>query len=210
VGVALPCTGLPKMALRHFFVATSSGPADSLRIRVDAGQAWASGLTSMPWNIRVALRHPDHLCETNLNVKSSWTGPIVEMVPKPCQALECIRITVDDAGGRSILIHNTLLGGSAPHLREIKLDGISFPFLEIRRVLSSTHNLTELYLSKIPHAAYFSPDDLVTCLSTLVQLKSLTVGFHSPASSPPFSTTHRPPRSTLPSLESFHFRGTSE
>jgi hypothetical protein len=159
----------------------------------------------------VALRHPDRLCEINLNVTSPLTGPIVEMVPKPCQALELIRITVSDATGPSILIHDAFLGGSAPHLREIKLDGISFPFLEIRRVLLSTDNLTELHLSKIPHAAYFSPDDLVTLLSTLLQLKSLTVGFHSPASSPLFSTTRRPPQSSsLPSLEYFYFHGTSE
>ena len=171
-------------------------------------RTWRSYL---PRNIMVALRHPDRLCEVDLNVQSSWTGPIFEMLPKPCQALERIRITVNDATGPSILIRDAFLGGSAPHLREIELDGISFPFLEIRRVLSSTDNLTELHLSKIPHAAYFSPDELVTGLSTLVQLKSLTVDFYSPASSPPFRATSRPPPSTsLPSLESFYFHGTSE
>ena len=177
---------------------------------------WISDLgqdldTSMPRNIMVALRHPARLCEITLNMKKSWTGPIVEMLPNPCQALERIRITVNDATGPSILIHNAFLGGSALRLREIELDGISFPFLEIRRVLLSTDNLIELHLSKIPHAAYFSPDDLVTGLSTLVQLESLTVDFHSPASSPPFGTTRRPLQSTsLPSLESFYFHGTSE
>ena len=162
--------------------------------------------------IMAALNHPDRLCDINLNVTSSMTGPVVRMVPKsPCQTLERIQIRVKDATGPSILIHDAFLGGSAPHLREIELDGISFPFLEIRRVLSSTDNLTELHLSKIPHAAYFSPDDLVSGLSTLVQLKSLTVDFHSPASSPPFGTTRQPPESTtLPPLSSFNFHGTSE
>ena len=164
-----------------------------------------------PRNIMVALSHPDRLCEIDLNVKSSWAVPIVKIVLKPCQALERIRITVKNTMGPSILFQNAFLGGSAPHLKVIKLDGISFPFLEIRRVLLSTDNLIELHLSKIPHAAYFSPDDLVTSLSTLVQLKSLTVDFYSPASSPPFSTTRRLPQSTsLPSLESFYFHGTSE
>ena len=189
-----------------------SWPTLPVVVGSDAVRPWTPNWdTGMPRNVMVALRHPDRLCEINLNMKSSWTGPIAEMVTKLCRALERIRITVNDATGPSILIRNAFLGGSAPHLREIELDGISFPFPEIRRVLLSTHNLIELHLSKIPHAAYFSPRDLVTGLSTLVQLKSLTVDFHSPASSPPFSTTRRPPQSTtVPSLQSFYFHGTSE
>jgi hypothetical protein len=183
-------------------------PTLPIAVRYDAH----SESKRMSGTIMAALNHPDRLCDINLNVTSSMTGPVVRMVPKsPCQALERIQIRVKDATGPSILIHDTFLGGSAPHLREIELDGISFPFLEIRRVLSSADNLIKFHLSKIPHAAYFSPDDLVTGLSTLVHLKSLTVDFHSPASSPPFSTTRQPPQSTtLPSLESFYFHGTSE
>jgi hypothetical protein len=161
----------------------------------------------------LTLRHPNRLREIDLRVPSSMTGPIVEMVPKPCSALESIRIVVKDATGPSIPVLDEFLGGSAPHLREIKLDGISLPFPEIRRVLSSSNfNLVQLHLSKIPHAVYFSPDDLVTALSTLVQLKRLTVGFHSPASSPPPSMTGRPRQRTtiLPSLRYLYFHGTSE
>jgi len=167
--------------------------------------------TRMPKNVAVALRRPDRIYEINLDVTRSMTGPIVEMVSKPCQVLERIRITVKDATRPSIIIRDAFLRGSAPHLREIELDGISFPFLEIRRVLLSTNNLIELHLSNITRAPCFSPDDPVTSLSTLVQLKSLTVGFHSPYFSPPFSTTRRPHQSTtLSSLESFYFHGTSD
>jgi hypothetical protein len=96
-------------------------------------------------------------------------------------------------------------------LREIKLDGIAFPFPAIRQVLLSTNNLVELHLPDIPNDFYFSPDDLVTGLSTSVQLKRLTVGFHSPASSPPPIMT-RPPaqRATLPSLRIVDFHGAVE
>ncbi|KAI0272997.1 hypothetical protein BGY98DRAFT_143051 [Russula aff. rugulosa BPL654] len=137
-----------------------SWPTLPVVIRHNAvGSVWTYLL--MPRNIMVALRHPDRLCEVNLSgVPSSWTGPIVEMLLKPCQALERIRITVKNATEPSILIQDAFLGGTAPHLREIELDGISFPFVEIRRVLSSTDNLNELHLFKIPHAAYFSPDEL--------------------------------------------------
>jgi len=106
----------------------------------------------------VALRHPDCLSEIDLYVTNSMTRPIIDMMQKPCQELESIRIGV----------------------QEIGLHGVALPFPEIRQVLSSTNNLVDLRLSNIPNSIYFSPDDLVTALSTLVQLESLTVGFHSP------------------------------
>jgi hypothetical protein len=100
-------------------------------------------------------------------------------------------------------------------LREIKLDGIAFPFPEMRQVLLSTNYLLELHLVNITNDAYFSPDELVAGLATLVHLERLMVGFHSPASSPPPSTRRpwrRPPPKciTLPSLTFFSFHGTSE
>jgi hypothetical protein len=64
------------------------------------------------------------------------------------------------------------LGGSALHLREIKLDDNAFPFLKLRQVLLSTNNLAGLHFSSIPNDGYISPDDLVTGLYTLIQLKS--------------------------------------
>ena len=158
-----------------------------------------------------ALRHPDRLCKIDLDVTSSMTGSIVEAIQKPCQVLEGIRITVYDAQGPSILVRNGFLGGSAPHLREIMLDGIAFPFPEIRQALLSTNNLVALHLSKIPNGVYFSPEDLVNGISTLVQLERLTVGFYSPDSRPPPSMT-RPhhQRVYLPSFEFLDFYGTSE
>jgi hypothetical protein len=139
------------------------------------------------------------------------TGLMVETIQKPCKILERIRITVQDTTGLPLLVHGAFLGGSAPHLRQIKLDGIAFPFPNIRQVLLSTSNLVELHLSDIPNDVYFTPDDLVTGLSTLVLLKRLMVGFLSPASSPPPSMTLPPPRrTTLPSLTFLDFRGASE
>ena len=165
----------------------------------------------MPRHVLVALRRPDRLCEIVLDVISSMTGLMVETIQKQCKILERIRITVQDTTGSPLLVHGAFLGGSAPHLRQIKLDGIAFPFPEIRKVLLSTSNLVELHLSDIPNDVYFSPDDLVTGLSTLVLLKRLMVGFLSPASSPPPSMTLPPPRrTTLPSLTFLDFRGASE
>jgi hypothetical protein len=107
-------------------------------------------------------------------------------------------------------VREAFLGGSAPCLREIKLDGIAFPFPAVRQVLLSTNSLVELHLANIPSDVYFSPDDLVTGLSTLVQLKRLTVDFYSTTSSPPPSMTPPPQRITLPSIAFFDFHGASE
>jgi hypothetical protein len=167
---------------------------------------------SLPNNIAAALRHPDRLCELDLDV----TGPIArsivdESMQKPFQALKCVRITVNDATRPSLLLRSAFLGGSVQHLRELKLCGVAIPFPEIRQVLLSTNNLVDLHLSNIPNDIYFSPNDLVTALSTLVQLESLTVGFHSPASSPPSSITPPPAQCIiLPSLTFLDFHGTSE
>jgi hypothetical protein len=157
----------------------------------------------------------------DLVVTPPLAGSIVEVMihDSPLQALKSLRVTVENATEPPLLICNSLLGGSAPHLREIKLDGIAFPFPAVRQVLSSTNNLVELHLSSIPNDVYFSPDDLITTLSTLVHLKSLTIGFHSPASRPPPSpptqsiTNTRPPIKrtiTLSSLTHLEFHGASE
>ena len=184
-----------------------SWPTLPLVVRYSASQK----SKHMPRHVLVALRRPDRLCEINLNVTSSMTRLMVETIQKPCKILERIQITVQDTTGSPLLVHGAFLGGSAPHLREIQLDNIAFPFPEIRNVLLSANNLVDLHLSNIPNDFYFSPDDLVTGLSTLVLLNRLTVGFLSPASSQPPSMAGPPPRrTTLPSLTVLDFRGTSE
>ena len=162
-------------------------------------------------NLMIALRYPDRLYEIDLHVTSSMLASIIEVTQKPCQVLEIIRITVKAPTSSSILDCSAFLGGSAPHLREIKLDGVPLPFTQIRQVLLSTNDLVELHLANIPNDVCFSPSDLVTGLSTSAQLKRLTVDFHSPPFSPPPSMTHSPPRSTtLPSLMFLDFHGASE
>ena len=169
--------------------------------------------TFFPKNIIAVLRLIGRVEQVELYVTSSMVASLAEMIQKPSQALESISITVEDATGASIPVRNLFkfLGGSAPHLKEIKLDGIFYPFPKLRQVLLSTNNLVELRLFKIPNAVYFSPDDLVTGLSTLVRLKSLSVGFYFTAVHPPPNVTHSlPQRTTLPSLTSLDFYGATE
>lgn len=154
----------------------------------------------LPNNVMIALRHPDRVCEINFILTSSIIGSIAKVVQVPFVALKSIQMTSKDAEEPPVL--GDFLGGSAPLLERIDLDYIAVPFPAIRRLVLSTNHLYRLWLVKIPNTCYFSPEDLVTCLSALVQLKYLFVGFRSPASRPNPSMT-RPPapeRATLSSL----------
>jgi len=61
-----------------------------------------------------------------------------------------------------------ILGGSAPRLRVLALDGI--PFRGLPKLLLSTTDLVALVLHNIPHSRYISPEAIVTCLSMLTSL----------------------------------------
>ena len=165
---------------------------------------------SLPNTVMIALRRLHRVCEIDLVLPSLLIGPIIEIIQEPLQALEYIQITAERATGPPMVVREALLGGSAPLLRQMTLDGIAFPFPSIRQVLLSTKNLVQLNLSNIPNDVYFSPDDLVTGLTTLVQLQQLAVGFLSPTSSPLASMTRPPQRTTLPSLTYLCFRGETE
>ena len=165
----------------------------------------------LPKNITTALRHPDRVREINLSLTSTTVGLVVDAMKKPFQILERIRIKIKGTKGPSLPFRDVFLGGSAPRLRLISLDGINFPFLEIKQIISSTNNLVELCLSRIPKTGYFSADALITALSTSAQLKRLQVSFHYPASLSTQSKTNRPlQRTTFPSLRYLKFHGASE
>jgi hypothetical protein len=85
------------------------------------------------------------------------------------------------------------LGGCAPRLRSLHLNGIPYP--SIGKLLSSTTNLVRLSLLYIPHSGYIAPEIIVPCLSMLPRLKSLELGFRHPR-----SETHRANRHLPPSL----------
>jgi len=108
------------------------------------------------------------------------------------------------------VLPDSFLGGSAPRLRTLHLNGIPYP--SIGKLLSSTTNLVQLSLWRIPHSGYIAPKAIVPLLSALAGLESLTLGFETPRSRAHRASRHPPPltRVVLPNLTSFDFHGEIE
>jgi hypothetical protein len=109
-----------------------------------------------------------------------------------------------------VVLPDSFLGGSAPRLQYLSLDGISFPGLP-KLLLSATH-LVRLHLRNIPHSGYISPDVMLTVLSILTNLGELSLVFQSPRSLPDRETRRPPPLApaVLSVLTYFEFKGDSE
>jgi len=105
---------------------------------------------------------------------------------------------------------DSFLGGSAPRLQSLWLDGIPFPALG--KLLLSTRYLFNLCLDRIPHSGYISPDAFVSSLSGLTRLKYLALTFQSPRSRAARESRVPPPpvRVVLPALAYVRFKGDSE
>jgi hypothetical protein len=103
------------------------------------------------------------------------------------------------------VLPDSFLGGSAPSLRFLSLNHITFSGLP-KLLLSATH-LVELHLWCIHHSGYFSPEAMATALSALTHLERFALDFRSPLS---LALTGRAnlclPRHALSSLFSHIFR----
>ena len=98
----------------------------------------------------------------------------------------------------------------APNLRYLALFGVGLP--KRLRVLTSTVSLVRLELGNIQTSNYFRPRLLVARLSTLPQLKELSIGFSTPIPRPSSERKllggQGTPK-TLPSLKKLQFKGIS-
>ena len=105
---------------------------------------------------------------------------------------------------------DSFLGGSAPQLRSLELEGILYP--SIGTLLSSTTNLVTLHLWAIPHSGYISPETIVPILSMLLRLESLDLGFQYDRSRAHQPIRHPPPltRVAFPNLTSLSLHGEIE
>ncbi len=165
--------------------------------------------TSDEDNIIALLERNDRVCSIDLEyLRSSPCEKVwaAMQVPFP----EMTYLSLRSRAETLPVIPDSFLGGSAPRLKTVWLDGIPFP--ELPKLLSSAIHLSQLRLREIPHSGYFSPEVMVICLSTLTRLESLYLEFESPRSHPDREIRSLPPpkRFVLPALMYFRFRGVSE
>ena len=156
-------------------------------------------------NVIAALGHRHRVLRI---VIKKLTGHVLErftvVMQEPFPVLTHLRLqSIDET---RLIIPNEFLGGSAPQLRVFFLEGIAFPTLP-RLVASATH-LTNPRLEKIPDAGYIPPEAMASCLSMLLKLEDLVIGFQSRQS--PRSQVTPASTTRLPSLTRFEFRGENE
>ncbi len=160
-------------------------------------------------NIILALGQTNRVCHVDLWVlEDQESDKVLAAMQVPFPELAELRLT--SKGETPLVIPDSFLGGSAPHLRICRLEGIPFPGLP-KLLLSATHLVT-LYLSDIPHSGYFSPEAMAALLSVLSSLESLRLLFRSSQSRPDRVNRRPSPskRSVLPSLKWFSFEGVIE
>lgn len=104
------------------------------------------------------------------------------------------------------VFHEEFLGGSAPSLRTVILDGT--PFRALPQLLLTPSHLVTLQLLRVPITGCISPESMAACLATLLNLEHLRIELQSPRS-PPFITNSLSIRAVLPALTSFRFEGAS-
>ena len=157
-------------------------------------------------NIIAGVEHKDRICELELwRVPSSQMEKVFAAMRQPFLTLT--RLWLQPKGETAPVVPTSFLGGSAPRLRNLWLNSISFPRLP-KLLLSATH-LVHLELWNIPQPGYISPEAMVTSLSVLTRLQKLEIGFESPRSRPDRNSRRPPPltRTLLPVLTQLSFRG---
>jgi hypothetical protein len=168
--------------------------------------------------IVAALEHNNRVREIHLrHFTTSQMGCVTDSAamqnsfPELTKLWLHIDLFANDHRPRPIL-PDSILGGTAPRLQSISLEGISYPGLP-KLLLSATH-LVDLSLYDIPISGYIPPEVMATGLSALTSLQSLHLDFRYPRPRTAQDSRRLPPppltRSILPSLTKIYFHGPSE
>ncbi len=153
----------------------------------------------------LASGHSDRVCEINLDFTDCYLKLVLTAMHAPLPQLTHLRLE-SLSFQQERVVPDSFLSGSAPHLQSIAFCDLPFPGLP--KLLPSVARLVTLHLTDISHSGYFSPEALVTGLSTLTSLEDLRLRFLTSLS----VHQYLPPlaRSVLPALTSFEFKGRSE
>ena len=159
-------------------------------------------------DITAALKHHHRVCKIIIGDVSYSLLKEFGAMKNPFPALTELDLQSDQR--YPLVLPDSFLLGSAPRLRTLSLNGISFPALP--KLFLSTTDLVELRLERVPPSGYVSPEALATGLSMLTRLKSLFLLEQSPPSWADRADPLAPrfTRVVLPSLTQLEFMGHSE
>ena len=160
-------------------------------------------------NIVAALEHNNHLCNLHLvNITSLQLENVLTEMQQPIPALTVLELQLLDE--RGLIIRDSFLGGFAPRLQTLILNGLPFPGLP--KLLLSATDLVHFTVWGCSLSGYISPEAMVTCLSALTRLETVKIGFKSPRCRPEQNTRRPPPltRTLLPVLTELRLKGVNE
>ena len=170
---------------------------------------WRSVYEKGVENLIAALEHRDRISRIYILTLISPLQKLVAAMEGPFPILTLFHLT---RAHRSLTaLPETFLGGSAPRLRSFLVWGTPFPTLP-QFALSATQ-ITDLDLLDLrfsQESGYFSPEVMVTCMATLRNLESLSLGIRFLRSSPDRSSSPPPTSAVLPALTSLYFKSSSE
>ena len=124
-------------------------------------------------NVIAALKCYDRVCEIDLSGTPDYLLKRFAALTIPFPALTSLQLHSDEDW--PLILPSSILGGFAPRLRSLWLSGIPFP--APRNLFLSCTGLATLRMENIPHTGCISPEDMATCLSALVKVEEVTLGF---------------------------------
>jgi len=158
-------------------------------------------------NIMTALKQRDRVCKIDLSPAPISLLRRVRAIRGPFPALTDLGLRPTKSA-KAPELPDSFLGGSAPRLRSLHLNGIPFPGL--LKLLLSTTELVDLELLNIPNLGYISPEAMATSLASLTRLQRLCLGFHPQSFVVANRLPHLLTRIVLPALTSLRFIGDNE
>lgn len=162
-------------------------------------------------NITSAIERRDRIYKISIGCpSSSLLESLLSMMQEPFPVLTSLNLSLYGRMASRTRIPDSFLGGSAPDLRYLSLENVSFPALPA--LLCSATNLVTISLQNVPDSGYISSEAMITSLFLLTRLECLKLRFQSPRSCRGRESQHPPlpTRVDLPVLTCLEFRGVSE
>ena len=157
-------------------------------------------------SVIAVLEHADRVCYVRLHVDVSQLDHMAAVMQKPFPMLTDLHILSMDRNAS--VLSAEFLGGSAPRLQTISLQGI--PFLALPMLLLSASHLVSLHLLDVPPTGYISPEAMVASLAALPRLENFRMTFRLAASRPDRICAPPVTRTVLPALTFFTINRASE